>query len=96
MGLVLLPIVGNAAEHVTAVTASYKGKMNLAIGVAVGSSLQISLLVMPFLVLVGWAIGQPLSLNFDGFETSVSLMCVRPAPHRPRARGCPAALFPVD
>ena len=39
VGLILLPIVGNAAEHVTAVTVAYKDKLNLSIGVAVGSSI---------------------------------------------------------
>ena len=50
IGLILLPIVGNAAEHVTAVVVSYKNKMDLAIGVSIGSSMQIALLVTPFLV----------------------------------------------
>ena len=44
VGLILLPIVGNAAEHVTAVTVASKNKMDLAIGVAVGSSIQIGIL----------------------------------------------------
>ena len=48
IGLVLLPIVGNAAEHVTAVVVAMKNKMDLAIGVAIGSSMQIALLVTPF------------------------------------------------
>ena len=52
VGLILLPIVGNAAEHATAVTVACKDKMDLAIGVAVGSSLQIALLVIPFVVVV--------------------------------------------
>ena len=76
IGVIILPIVGNAAEHSTAVTSALKGKMNLAIGVAVGSSLQICLMVMPVLVLIGWGIGQPLSFNFEGFETACGLMTV--------------------
>ncbi len=71
IGLVLLPIVGNAAEHVTAVVVSVKNKMDLAIGVAIGSSLQIALLVTPFLVILGWIIGQPMTLHFETFETVV-------------------------
>jgi Ca2+:H+ antiporter len=50
VGLILLPIVGNAAEHATAVTVAIKDKMDLAIGVAVGSSMQIALLVLPLMV----------------------------------------------
>lgn len=58
VGLILLPIVGNAAEHATAVTVAVKDKMDLAIGVAVGSSMQIALLVLPFIVVLGWIMGK--------------------------------------
>ena len=74
IGLILLPIVGNAAEHVTAVACGIKDKMDLSIGVAVGSSLQIALLVLPVMVLLNWwGVGQPhdLSLSFDGFQVTV-------------------------
>lgn len=57
VGLILLPIVGNAAEHATAVTVACKDKMDLAIGVAVGSSMQIALLVLPLIVVIGWCMG---------------------------------------
>lgn len=57
VGLILLPIVGNAAEHATAVTVACKDKMDLAIGVAVGSSMQIALLVLPLIIVLGWIIG---------------------------------------
>ncbi|MEB3359051.1 MAG: calcium/proton exchanger [Synechococcales bacterium] len=67
-GVILLPIIGNAAEHATAVTVAIKDKMDLSISVAVGSTLQIALFVAPLLVLVGWAIGQPMDLNFNPFE----------------------------
>ncbi|KAJ5654529.1 hypothetical protein N7490_001532 [Penicillium lividum] len=69
IGLVLLPIVGNAAEHVTAVVVAYKNKMDLAIGVAIGSSLQIALFVTPFLVILGWIMGIEMTLHFQTFET---------------------------
>jgi Ca2+:H+ antiporter len=65
IGLILIPIVGNAAEHVTAVVVAVRNKMDLAMGVAIGSSIQIALLVTPFLVIVGWIIGQPMSLHFE-------------------------------
>lgn len=51
------PLVGNAAEHLTAVTVALKNKMELSIGVALGSSIQIALLVGPVLVLTGWISG---------------------------------------
>ncbi|KAK7736569.1 Vacuolar calcium ion transporter [Cytospora paraplurivora] len=69
IGLILIPIVGNAAEHVTACVVAIKDKMDLAMGVAVGSSVQIALLVTPCLVLLGWAIGRPMDLQFETFET---------------------------
>ncbi|KAK4503031.1 hypothetical protein PRZ48_006458 [Zasmidium cellare] len=76
IGLILLPIVGNAAEHVTAVVVAYKDKMDLAIGVAIGSSMQIALFVTPFLVILGWIMGQPMTLHFQGFETVVFFLSV--------------------
>ena len=76
IGLVLLPIVGNAAEHVTAVVVAMKDKMDLAIGVAIGSSMQIALLVTPFLVILGWIMGQPMTLKFETFETVVFFLSV--------------------
>lgn len=69
IGLILIPIVGNAAEHVTAVIVAWKNKMDLAIGVAIGSSLQIAIFVTPFLVILGWIMGQPMTLHFETFET---------------------------
>jgi len=79
VGLILLPIVGNAAEHATAVTVAIKDKMDLAIGVAVGSSLQIALLVLPLMVVIGWiGLGQPadMTLNFDGFQIAVLFISI--------------------
>ena len=69
VGLIILPIVGNAAEHVTAVTVASKNKMDLAIGVAVGSSIQIALFVTPVIVLLGWILNKDMSLYFSLFET---------------------------
>ena len=76
IGIILLPIVGNAAEHATAVTCALKNKLDLSIGVAVGSSTQIALMVIPFVTLVGWVIGQPMTLNFSEFEMIVLVMAV--------------------
>lgn len=76
IGLVLLPIVGNAAEHVTAVVVALKDKMDLAIGVAIGSSMQIALLVTPFLVILGWIMHEPMTLHFETFETVVFFLSV--------------------
>jgi len=69
IGLIILPIVGNAAEHVTAVMVAMKNKMDLAIGVAVGSSIQIALFITPIIVILGWIIGRDMTLYFTLFET---------------------------
>jgi Ca2+:H+ antiporter len=67
-GVILVPIIGNAAEHATAVAVAMKNKMDLSVSVAVGSSLQIALFVAPVLVLAGWVMGQPMDLDFNPFE----------------------------
>lgn len=71
VGLIILPIVGNAAEHVSSVTFAIKNKMNLCIGIAISSSLQIGLLVSPVLVLTGWFINVQMTFFFEIFETTV-------------------------
>ena len=77
VGLILLPIVGNAAEHATAVTVAIKDKMDLAIGVAIGSSMQIALLVLPLLVVLGWIMGKDdMTLAFNGFEITILFVAV--------------------
>jgi len=76
IGVILLPIVGNAAEHATAVTAARKGMMDLALGIAVGSSTQIALFVVPCAVMFGWAWEQPMNLNFTVFETTCQMLTV--------------------
>lgn len=77
VGLILLPIVGNAAEHATAVTVAIKDKMDLAIGVAVGSSMQIALLVLPLVVVIGWIAGKEgMTLYFDGFQLAMLFVAV--------------------
>jgi len=68
VGVFLLAIIGNAAEHSTAVLMAMKNKMDLAINIAVGSSLQVALLVAPFLVFVSYAFGRPMDLVFTTFE----------------------------
>jgi len=74
VGFCLLPIVGNAAEHSTAIVCAYKQKMDLALGVALGSSTQIALFVIPVMVVIGWVIQQPLDLFFGPFPTAVTFL----------------------
>jgi Ca2+:H+ antiporter len=77
VGLILLPIVGNAAEHATAVTVAIKDKMDLAIGVAVGSSMQVALFLIPLLVIIGWGMGiDDMTMSFDLFQVAVMFVSV--------------------
>lgn len=73
---ILLPIVGNAAEHAAAVIFTWKNKPDLALGIAVGSASQIAMFVIPMCVVIGWWICQELSLDFHPFETAALLMTV--------------------
>lgn len=76
IGLILLPIVGNAAEHVTAVWMAMKNKMEITISVCVGSSIQIAAFVVPLLVIVGWITGHDLTLYFANFETVIFFVAI--------------------
>lgn len=76
IGIILLPIVGNAVEHVTAVKVALNDKMELAMGVAVGSATQVSLFVVPVVVIAGWIMGQPMTLAFPQFEIMIYLMAI--------------------
>jgi Ca2+:H+ antiporter len=74
VGLILVPIIGNAAEHSSAVLMALKNRMDLAVSIAVGSSVQVALLVAPVLVFLGLAFGHPMDLAFSTFEVvSVAL-----------------------
>jgi Ca2+:H+ antiporter len=68
LGLILIPIIGNAAEHATAVVVARKGKMDLALQIALGSSTQVALLVAPILVFAGLLLGRDMNLVFTPFE----------------------------
>jgi len=76
IGIILLPIVGNACEHASAIRFAIQDKPGLSIGIAVGSSTQISLFVVPFSVLMGWALDQPMDLNFGSLNTTVMSISV--------------------
>jgi Ca2+:H+ antiporter len=76
VGVILVALVGNAAEHSTAVLVALKNKMDLALGIAVGSSLQIALLVAPVLVFASYLFGAPLDLIFTPFEVAAVTISV--------------------
>ena len=68
VGAIIVGIVGNAAEHSSAILLARKGKIDLSIGIAAGSGTQIALFVVPFLVMVGIILGQPFTLEFTLYE----------------------------
>jgi Ca2+:H+ antiporter len=77
IGVIVVAIVGNAAEHWVAVLVAMKNKMDLAVNIAVGSSAQVALFVAPVLVLASFFIGPyPLALVFNGFELGGILLAI--------------------
>ena len=64
VGVIVVAIIGNAAEHSTALLVALKNKMDLSVGIAIGSSLQIALFVAPILVFLSYIFGQPMDLEF--------------------------------
>ena len=68
IGIIVVPLVGNVAEHTVAVQTAWKNKMELSLAVSLGSSLQIALFVAPLLVFISLAMGHPLTLVFNQFE----------------------------
>eukprot|EP00913_Durusdinium_trenchii_P031252 g29260.t1 len=77
IGVILLPIAGNACEHASAIRFAMQDpdRPGLAIGIAVGSATQISLLVVPFSVIVAWFADGPLDLDFGALNTAVVTFC---------------------
>merc|ERR1719174_907257 len=76
IGIILLPIVGNACEYASAIRFAIQDKPGLSIGIAVGSSTQVSLFVVPLSVLMGWAMDQPMDLNFGSLNATVVVISV--------------------
>jgi len=77
IGIIVVAVIGNAAEHSTAVWMARKNKMDLSLGIAVGSSLQIALFVAPFLVLISGLLGHPMDLEFSIPETVAVIVAVQ-------------------
>lgn len=71
VGLILIPVIGNAAEHASAVYFAAKDRLDLALEIAVGSSTQIALFVAPILVFISLALGHPMDFVFSAFEIAV-------------------------
>ncbi len=76
VGVIVVAIIGNAAEHSTAIMVAMRNKMDLAMTIAVGSSTQIALFVAPLLVFLSWLVDKPMSLVFNGFELAAITLSV--------------------
>ncbi|HEU6452737.1 MAG TPA: calcium/proton exchanger [Gemmatimonadaceae bacterium] len=76
VGIIVVPIIGNAAEHSAAILMAARNRMDLAVGIAVGSSVQVALLVAPLLVFAGLLFGQPMDLAFTTFEVASVALAV--------------------
>jgi Ca2+:H+ antiporter len=76
VGLIVIPIIGNAAEHSSAILMAMKNRMDLAVGIAIGSSVQVALLIAPLLVFLGLALGRPMDLAFTTMEVASVALAV--------------------
>ena len=76
VGVIVLAVIGNAAEHSTAIIVAAKNQMDLAMNIAIGSSIQIALFIAPLLVFASYAFGNPLDLLFTPFEVVAVFMTV--------------------
>jgi len=76
IGIILLPIVGNACEHAAAVRFAVQDKLGLSVSIAVGSSTQIALFVVPLSVLIGWGMDVPMDLNFGILNSSLITLSI--------------------
>src|SRR6185369_12645779 len=76
IGVIVVAIIGNAAEHSTAIWMAVKDKMDLSLGIAIGSSLQMALFVAPVLVFTSWFLGHPMDLEFTIPEVVAVIVAV--------------------
>jgi Ca2+:H+ antiporter len=76
VGLILIPIIGNAAENSSAIIMAMRNRMDLALSIAVGSSIQVALLIAPLLVLLGMVFHQPMDLAFTVMEVASIALAV--------------------
>ena len=76
IGVILLPLFGNAAEHFTAVSVAAKDKMDLSFAISMGSSTQIAVFVAPMMIIIAWILGVPLTFEFGMLETVSAFLAV--------------------
>lgn len=76
IGLILLPVVEKASEHLTAVDEAWDNQMNFALAHVLGASIQTALLNTPLVVIVGWCLDTPMSMNFELFDAVVLILAI--------------------
>jgi Ca2+:H+ antiporter len=76
MGLILVPVVEKAAEHLTAVDEAWDDQMNFALSHVLGATIQTALLNAPLVVIVGWGLGKPMGLHFEIFDIVVLILAI--------------------
>jgi Ca2+:H+ antiporter len=76
IAVILIPIASNSTEGTTVIASARSGDTDSAIRVIVDSLLQIGLFVIPLLVMIGWCIGEPMSLYFDPFQSGIMFLAV--------------------
>ncbi|CAN0928246.1 Vacuolar cation/proton exchanger 2 [Linum grandiflorum] len=76
INVILIPIAGNSAAYATTIMFAIKDKQDITLGIAIGSSTQIAMFAIPFYVVIGWLVDQPMDLNFHLFETAILFVTV--------------------
>ncbi|KAK1778598.1 hypothetical protein QBC45DRAFT_451539 [Copromyces sp. CBS 386.78] len=76
VGLIMIPLVEKAAEHLTAVDEAYDNQMNIALSTVLGSTLQTALLNGPLVVIVGWGLDKPMGFNFESFDLIMLILAI--------------------
>jgi Ca2+:H+ antiporter len=76
LGLILVPLVEKASEHLTAVDEAYDNQMNFALAHVLGASIQTALLNTPLVVIVGWGIGVDMGMNFELFDAVILILAI--------------------
>jgi Ca2+:H+ antiporter len=76
VGLILIPLVEKAAEHLAAIDEAYNNQMNFALSHVLGATLQTALFTAPLVVMVGWGLDKPMGLNFEVFDVVVLLLAI--------------------
>ena len=76
IGLILVPVVEKASEHLTAVDEAYDNQMNFALSHVLGASIQTALLNTPLVIIVGWGLNVDMSLNFELFDAVVLILAI--------------------